>query len=79
MFADIVARAGLLVDIVALEAGVRLVLAIDAPAHTLGLQKIDDGLGGRANAAEAVVGDAKGAGANRSDIVGLARELTQRP
>lgn len=75
VLANIVGLARLLVDPVALKPGVGLVLAVDTPAHALGLQEVHDGLGAGANATEAVVSDAEGVGTDRSDIVGLASQL----
>lgn len=71
VLSDIVIRAGLLVDVVALEATVRHILLVQTPADFLRLEHINNGLRGRANAGETVTGYAMGATADGCDVVWL--------
>ena len=73
MFADVGVCAGQLVLVVALEARVREVLLIQAPAYTLVFEKVDDRLDARVEAPEVVVGDAVLACTGNGDVVGLRR------
>lgn len=70
MLANIVVLSGSVLPI-RLEARVRHVLLVDAPADTLGLEEVDNVLDACAETAEVVVGDSVGAGTRGSHVVGL--------
>ncbi len=74
MFPDVVIGFRFLVDPVTLEATVRHVFLVDAPANALRFQQVHDGLDAGTDPCESVVGDSVGISSRGSNIVWLGSE-----
>lgn len=71
VFANVIICSSFLVDVVAFEAAVWRVFLVLAPADSVGFEKVDDRLAGRADPGKAVATNSMSGTANSRDIVGL--------
>ena len=71
VFADIIVRSGLLIDIVAFKSAIGRVFLVLTPAYALSFKEVDDRLARRADTSEAIAGDSVSRSANSGYIIGL--------
>lgn len=71
MLAHVVICTSFLVGIICLEARIRHILLVQAPADTSILEEVDDCLGGRRDIVRTIVSDSEGVTTNSGHIVRL--------